>query len=578
MPHDTRIPTSPALLHDDWLIVCQSVSFECKLLANRNAQRAGLTENGLSVVIVKSVVFKPDVTEMTVKLLILLAVTLLSHRSECHQAVLHVSDWSTYREYCMVYNASLSNISRSLSDAVRYKLVNLTSTMLCDASGVKPDSVKGAAVCVMRGDCTFIQKAQVAQQLGVKVLLIASKDAMGTPSLNNSDVEKVTIPVALMRYRDILDVQKVFTDGMEVQLYAPLTPEFDASVIIMLAIAVFTVAMGGFWSGAAEKAKQSVTALSAGEERSDSGDLTLYSPLKVMLFVALMCVMLVLMYFFYKYLVYVIIVIFCLASATGLYSCLEALLNAVGCSKISVSCREKSFSVRNLLLGAVCITLAVVWGVYRNEDRWIWILQDVLGVAFCLNFMKTITLSNYKICVILLSLLLVYDVFFVFITPFLTANGESIMVQVALGPGAGGEKLPVVMRIPRFSAWAENLCEMQFSILGYGDIIIPGLLVAYCHRFDVWIGSSNRIYFISCAVAYTLGLVLTFVVMLLSKMGQPALLYLVPFTLLASGLLAWKRKEFKQFWAGTTYQVLDSSREPLIPDGDSEYPRAVRKC
>ncbi|GAA6089202.1 signal peptide peptidase-like 2A isoform X1, partial [Tachysurus ichikawai] len=54
--------------------------------------------------------------------------------------------------------------------------------------------------------------------------------------------------------------------------------------------------------------------------------------------------------------------------------------------------------------------------------------------------MKTITLSNYKICVILLSLLLVYDVFFVFITPFLTANGESIMVQVALGPGAGGEK------------------------------------------------------------------------------------------------------------------------------------------
>ncbi|XP_060734442.1 signal peptide peptidase-like 2A isoform X3 [Tachysurus vachellii] len=515
---------------------------------------------------------------MTVKLMIMLAVTLLSYRSECHQAVLHVSDWSTYREYCLVYNASLSNISRSLSDAVRYKLVNLTSTMLCDASGVKPDSVKGAAVCVMNGDCNFNQKAQVAQQLGVKVLLIASKDAMGTPSVNNSEFEKVTIPLAVMRYRDILDVQKVFTDGMEVQLYAPPTPEFDASVIIMLVIAVFTVAMGGFWSGAAEKAKQSVTALSAGEERSDSGDLTLYSPLKVMLFVALMCVMLVLMYFFYKYLVYVIIVIFCLASATGLYSCLEALLNAVGCSKISVSCREKSCSVRNLLLVAVCITLAVVWGVYRNEDRWIWILQDILGVAFCLNFMKTITLSNYKICVILLSLLLVYDVFFVFITPFLTPNGESIMVQVALGPGAGGEKLPVVMRIPRFSAWAENLCEMQFSILGYGDIIIPGLLVAYCHRFDVWIGSSNRIYFISCAVAYTLGLVLTFVVMLLSKMGQPALLYLVPFTLLTSGLLAWKRKEFKQFWAGTTYQVLDSSREPLIPDGDSEYPRAVRKC
>lgn len=532
---------------------------------------------------------------MTTTVWIILAVTLLSYRSECHEAVLHVSDWILQKEYCLVYNASWSNISSSLTDAARYRLVNKTSTTLCDASGVEPGSLKGVAVCVMRGGCGFSQKAQVAQQLGAAVLLIASKEAMRTPSANDSEYDKVTIPLALMRYRDFLDMQKVFTDKMEVQLYAPPTAEFDASIIIMLVIAVFTVAMGGFWSGAAEKEKQSVTVLSAGEERSDSGDLTLYSPLKVLLFVVLMCVMLVLMYFFYRYLVYVIIAIFCLASATGLYSCLEALLNAVGCSKFSVSCGEKSCSVRNLLLGAVCITLAVVWGVYRNEDRWIWILQDVLGIAFCLNFMKTITLSNYKICVILLSLLLVYDVFFVFITPFLTPNGESIMVQVALGPGAGGEKgsgdvmvpadptptyekLPVVMRIPRFAAWAENLCEMQFSILGYGDIIIPGLLVAYCHRFDVWTGSSNRIYYVSCAVAYTLGLVLTFVVMLLSKMGQPALLYLVPFTLLTSGLLAWKRKEFKQFWAGTTYQVLDSSREPLIPDGDAEYSSAVRKC
>lgn len=50
------------------------------------------------------------------------------------------------------------------------------------------------------------------------------------------------------------------------------------------------------------RAKQSVTVFSEGEDRSDSGDLTLYSPMKVLLFVVLMCVMLVLMYFFYRYL------------------------------------------------------------------------------------------------------------------------------------------------------------------------------------------------------------------------------------------------------------------------------------
>lgn len=34
------------------------------------------------------------------------------------------------------------------------------------------------------------------------------------------------------------------------------------------------------------------------------------------------------------------------------------------------------------------------------------------------------------------------------------------------------------MRVPRFSAWAQNLCGMQFSILGYGDIIVPGETVS----------------------------------------------------------------------------------------------------
>lgn len=50
-------------------------------------------------------------------------------------------------------------------------------------------------------------------------------------------------------------------------------------------------------------------------------------------------------------------------------------------------------------------------------------------------------------------------------------------------------------------------------------------------------------------------MMLTFAVMLLSGMGQPALLYLVPFTLITSAVVAGCRGEMKQFWAGTTYEV-----------------------
>ncbi|XP_048025465.1 signal peptide peptidase-like 2A isoform X3 [Megalobrama amblycephala] len=500
---------------------------------------------------------------MAVKESMFLLLLLFFSQVDGQEAILRVSNGSTVREYCLVFNSSWSNISQSPTEAVGYPLVNLTSSQLCDASHVTPGSVKGKAVVVMRGGCEFSQKALVAQSLDASVLLIASNTDLVTPAANESEYSKVKIPLALLRYRDVLDALKVFPQGMEVRLYAPPVPPFDASIIVMLLIAVFTVTMGGFWSGAAEKARQAAGPSSeAGDGRSDSGELSLYSPLKVLLFVAMMCVMLVLMYFFYKWLVYVIIVIFCLASASALYNCLDSLMTAVGCGTL----------------------------------RWIWILQDLLGIAFCLNFLKTISLSNFKICVILLSLLLLYDVFFVFITPFLTPNGESIMVQVALGPGAGGgkgggkgvvvpadptssyEKLPVVMRIPQFSAVAQNLCMMQFSILGYGDIIIPGLLVAYCHRFDVWKGNSRRTYFISCAVAYAVGLVVTFAVMLVSKMGQPALLYLVPCTLLTSSILASVRKEFKEFWAGTSCKVLDESRKPLLSDGAAGYAGEVRNC
>ncbi|KAM4592652.1 signal peptide peptidase-like 2A isoform 2-T2 [Odontesthes bonariensis] len=507
---------------------------------------------------------------------VILTAVFLTSQINCQEAILHISNGVANREYCIVHNHSWTPLSPTLDNATQFPLVNLTSALLCNVSGFSPDVLKGKAVVVMRGDCDFSQKALVAQSLGATTLLIASNKSLITPSANNSEYAKVKIPLALMRYRDFLEARQVFGEEMQVKLYAPPYAKIDPSIAVILLISVLTVTLGGFWSGACERDRLNSDGGGGGggggENKADSGELFLYSPLKVVIFVAMMCGMLVLMYYFYNILVYIIIAIFCFASASALFSCFDAVMDKVGCGTLSVSVRNKNFSVRSVLLAAVCISIAVVWGVYRNEDRWIWILQDLLGVAFCLNFMKTISLSNFKICVILLSLLLVYDVFFVFITPFFTKNGVSIMVQVALGPDASGEKtqgnmveipaepqapsekLPVVMRVPRFSAWAQNLCGMQFSILGYGDIIVPGLLVAYCSRFDVWVNSSKKIYFLSCCIAYLLGMILTFAVMLLSGMGQPALLYLVPFTLITSAVVAGCRGEMRQFWAGTTYE------------------------
>ncbi|XP_051918842.1 signal peptide peptidase-like 2A isoform X2 [Hippocampus zosterae] len=509
----------------------------------------------------------------TAVIFVFMTVTFLTSQINCQEAILHISSASKEQEFCILYNHSWTPLPERLDATVPYPVVNLTSTMLCDPSGVSPDVVKGNAVVVMRGDCTFSQKALVAQSLGATTLLIASNITMIPPSANGSEYSKVQIPLALMRYRDFMEAQRVFGDEMQARLYAPLSSWIDGSIGVMLLISIVTVALGGYWSGACERERLNSGAEGANRDnKAESGDIALYSPFKVFIFVCLMSGMLFLMYYFYNILIYVMIAIFCIASATALFSCIDAVLEKLGCAHGNFTVFNANFSLRSLILASVCISISVVWAVYRNEDRWIWILQDLLGVAFCLYFIRTMSLSSFKICVILLTLLLVYDVFFVFITPFFTKDGVSIMVQVALGPGASEEKrrgnvvevpaepetptetLPVVMRVPWFSARAQNLCGMQFSILGYGDIIVPGLLVAYCSRFDVWINSTKKIYFFSCCIAYLLGMITTFAVMLLSRMGQPALLYLVPFTLITSATVAACRGEIRQFWNGTSYE------------------------
>ncbi|KAM9181617.1 signal peptide peptidase-like 2A isoform 3-T3 [Mergus octosetaceus] len=471
------------------------------------------------------------------------------------------------KDYCIVYNSNWISLPDSLNNATFRTLENLTSTVLCNSSEVPSGLMKDKAVVVMRGNCTFLEKARIAQRSGAKMLLIASKARLAPPSDNKTDFENVTLPVALIRYNDIVDMQLTLGNDINVTLYSPPLPEFDCSMVVIFLIAVFTVALGGYWSGVAELENLKATA-SPGERetRRKKEENVTFTPLTVILFVVICCVMLVLLYFFYKWLVYVIISVFCLASATSLYNCLAALIGEIPFGQCRITCCNKNIEVRLIFLAAFCIVAAVVWAVFRNEDRWAWILQDILGVAFCLNFIKTLKMPNFKSCVILLGLLLLYDVFFVFITPFITKNGASIMVEVAAGPFGNSEKLPVVIRVPRLEYSAATLCDMPFSLLGFGDIIVPGLLVAYCRRFDVQTSSSS-VYYISCTIAYAVGMVLTFIVLALMKMGQPALLYLVPCTLITSSLVAWRRKEMKKFWKGSSYQMMEHLDYPGNEEG-----------
>ncbi|KAL6903792.1 hypothetical protein ACP4OV_004605 [Aristida adscensionis] len=137
-----------------------------------------------------------------------------------------------------------------------------------------------------------------------------------------------------------------------------------------------------------------------------------------------------------------------------------------------------------------------------------WLANNVLGIAFCIQGIEMLSLGSFKTGAILLAGLFVYDVFWVFFTP--------VMVSVAKSFDA-----PIKLLFPTSDA------ARPFSMLGLGDIVIPGIFVALALRFDVSRGIKNC-YFNSAFLGYTVGLTVTIVVMNWFQAAQPALLYIVP--------------------------------------------------
>lgn len=109
---------------------------------------------------------------------------------------------------------------------------------------------------------------------------------------------------------------------------------------------------------------------------------------------------------------------------------------------------------------------------------------------------------------------------------------------------AKGIEAPIKLLFPK-DLTAEKL---EFSMLGLGDIVVPGVFVALMLRFDARQVLHDLPYFRTNLVAYTLGLIATVAVMHIFEAAQPALLYLVPACLGAAFLTGARRGELGTLW------------------------------
>ncbi|KAJ1445069.1 signal peptide peptidase-domain-containing protein [Pelagophyceae sp. CCMP2097] len=192
---------------------------------------------------------------------------------------------------------------------------------------------------------------------------------------------------------------------------------------------------------------------------------------------------------------------------------------------------QASVDARNTAAQLLCWAAAVLTCAAYVCTKF-WALNNILGICFCVSGIEMVSLGSFRNGAVLLCGLFVYDVTWVF--------GSDVMVTVAKGIDG-----PIKLLFPRRHVAGAETDKAKFSMLGLGDIVVPGLFIALLLRFDARRRLQHWPYFRAGMAGYVLGLATTLAVMYKFDAAQPALLYLVPAVLGASLLVAAKRNEVR---------------------------------
>jgi len=252
----------------------------------------------------------------------------------------------------------------------------------------------------------------------------------------------------------------------------------------------------------------------------------------------------------------------------------------------------------------LCITVSVAL-----VTAWVFTLSvslsNVLAVCIAINCIALIQFNSLRTITFILIGFFVYDIFWVFISG--SIFGSSVMISVAKGIGVSGQDqaLPILLTFGTF------INGDGYSLLGLGDILVPGLLLSYLFRVDrmhermeivrlkkmsssvpeqqqqeqpesrdddgdeesarAILSSTNAggssvnaflqnqavilpsvsLYFPGTLVFYLVALFITFLIVALFGSGQPALLYIVPLIHIFPLVRAYKLGQLKDLWSGS---------------------------
>lgn len=469
----------------------------------------------------------------------------------------------------------------------------------------------------------------------------------GTSTVVASE-DDIAIPAMRIKIADGDALKKLIAGNAatSITFYERAPPTVDPSVFLLWLLAVFTVLLGSYQATKFDRVKAqlkhalTITDVTSSEETAqarvayEEHDEKQSQDMALDLNVTHACGFIVLgtaflLLLFYVNVIMVVIVLFTLSAVSCSFEVLWGplfnkmlMLRAQPLARAfanwpapNAMIQPALWTVGDLIGCAVAIALALFWFIERHEN-YAWVMQDVFGVCLVMLFLQLVRLPNLKIATVLLVLAFFYDIFMVFISPAIFK--ESVMLKVATGGsqssatvsdsyclrypddttyGCQQENIPILLRLPKVVDWRIN----SQCILGLGDLVIPGLLLVFCARYDY--ATRGQLYgkvkphiramqlksmhalttradeeaspatmapelssmdygtrrglFGLMIWGYAIGLLLANVVVVATGSGQPALMYLVPCTLGFLCVVSYRRGILTKLWLGPPELAMD---------------------
>ena len=201
------------------------------------------------------------------------------------------------------------------------------------------------------------------------------------------------------------------------------------------------------------------------------------------------------------------------------------------------------YEITSLFLSGLLI---IIYFITRH-----WVINDI--ICFCLAFttLSFIILKSFMLCFVCLFAFFVYDTFWVFYS-------EKVFTENVMVVAATSIQIPIKIEFPILFS---NNPIKNCMLLGLGDILLPGMVIKYCRRFDILKKKTekkkilrkkrNKIgFYLFNLILYFISVTLAMLMMFVFNHGQPVLFYISPIFIIGLMGKAYYDGCFWDFWNG----------------------------